>query len=72
MHFLTLKQAEALDSGGDPSAYVKAQLDFQTNHLQQWVSELAGRAGESVSEPFYRNWVELTVKFVNHDATASV
>ena len=71
MHFLTHKAAEALESGEDPSAYVKAQRDFQQNHLVNWVKGLAHCAENCALEPFYQGWVELTAAFVEHDAGTS-
>lgn len=69
MHFLTHKEAEALESGDDRSAYVQAQRDFRRNHLVHWVKELVHCAESCALEPFYQGWVELTATFVEHDAS---
>lgn len=67
MHFLTLKQAEALEAGADADAYIQAQRDVGTGHLKCWLPAQAVRASEVVTEAFYRQWSQLTADFISRE-----
>jgi DMSO reductase family type II enzyme chaperone len=43
LHFLAFREAEALQSGGDPGPFRRAQRDFAARHPGRWIPKLLPR-----------------------------
>jgi DMSO reductase family type II enzyme chaperone len=53
LHFLTFKEAAALEHGGDPGPYRRAETDFLVRHPARWLPAANAKAvAERASPPF--------------------
>ena len=70
LHFLTFKEAEALQAGTDPGPFRRAQRDFIARHPGRWVPQLASRLQKQDCPAYFRELVALLGAFLVHDAAA--
>jgi len=70
LHFLTFKEAEALEAGADPGPFRRAQRDFIARHPGRWVPTLASRLEAHEGPAFFRELARLLGAFLAHDAAA--
>jgi DMSO reductase family type II enzyme chaperone len=54
LHYLSFREAEALEGGTDAGAYQRAQRDFVERHPGSWIPELIRRLAEQDAHPFFR------------------
>ena len=64
MHFLTFKEAEARNDSKDFTPYLKAQEDFFTRHLNNWLPDFCESLIKVSPNPFYRKLGEITIEFL--------
>jgi DMSO reductase family type II enzyme chaperone len=53
LHYLTYREAEALQSGGDAGPYQRAQRDFVARHPGAWLPKLCVRLENEKAHPFF-------------------
>ncbi len=68
LHFLTFKEAQALEEGDEANldGYRRAQFDFLDHHPSRWLPTFAARAGQHAS-PIYIALVELTAGVIKEE-----
>ena len=54
LHYLSFREAEALQEGKDPGPYRRAQSDFVERHPGRWVPKLNARLEQQEPMPFFR------------------
>ena len=67
MHFLTFKEAEALQENRQRDSYQRAQRDFLDRHLGKWVPALRERLARFEPLPFFNELVALTDEFLGRE-----
>jgi DMSO reductase family type II enzyme chaperone len=67
MHFLTYKEAEAGQNGGDPESFRRAERDFLDRHLGKWVPVLRQKLVECQPLPFFGRLVAWTEDFLGRE-----
>lgn len=67
LHYLTFRQAEAGQRGGDVSSLLRAERDFLERHLCRWVPRLRERLVKQKPAPFFLALVEFAVAFFEAD-----
>jgi len=67
LHFLSFREAGALESGEDPNPYRCAQRDFISRHPGKWVPDLRSRLESQDPMPFFRELVARLGDFLIHD-----
>jgi DMSO reductase family type II enzyme chaperone len=72
LHFLAFREAEALQSGSDPSPFQRAQRDFAARHPGRWIPKLRERLEGQEPMPFFRELVSQLDRFLAHDRTRLV
>ena len=77
LHYLTFKELLAMQSGADPSSYLRAERDFLERHPLTWMGKVAERLGQIYDRlpedacreaiVFYRQLVKLTCRFLGEE-----
>jgi len=67
MHFLSFKEAQALNHNLDRQPYVRAQKDFLNRHLAKWVPKLWLRLKQVGGLEFFEKLVLMLKEFVEAD-----
>jgi DMSO reductase family type II enzyme chaperone len=67
LHYLTFREAEAHDRGGDAASLLRAERDFLERHLCRWVPQLAARLAKQEACPFFPALVRLAAAFFDAD-----
>ena len=67
LHYLTFREAELRQRGGDVSSLLRAQRDFLERHLCRWVPRLRDRLGKQNPAAFFKALVEFAVAFFEAD-----
>lgn len=67
MHYLSFKEAEALQQDRPHDSYRRAQKDFLDRHLGKWLPVLRGKLADFQPLPFFDELVTLTDEFVRRD-----
>ena len=67
MHYLTHKEAEAHQNGGDQESFRRAQKDFLDRHLGKWVPVLHQKLAECQPLPFFGGLVAWTEDFLGRE-----
>jgi len=67
LHYLTFREAEAHETGTDPSSLLRAERDFLARHLCRWVPRLRDRLGKQNAAPFFTALVDLAFAFFEAD-----
>jgi DMSO reductase family type II enzyme chaperone len=67
MHYLTYKEAEAGQNGGDQESFQRAQRDFLDRHLGKWVPLLRQKLIECQPLPFFGGLVAWTEDFLGRE-----
>jgi DMSO reductase family type II enzyme chaperone len=67
LHYLTFRQAEVEESGGDPSSLLRAERDFLARHLCRWVPKLQERLAKQSAAPFFTALVAFALAFFEAD-----
>jgi len=67
MHYLTYKEAEACQNGGDQESYQRAQKDFLDRHLGKWVPALHQKLAKCQPLPFFADLVAWTEDFLGRE-----
>lgn len=70
MQFLAAKQAHAMSEGGDPVPYLRAQRDFLSRHLADWLPALEFELEAKLGQGFYCTVGRLMANFVALDTIA--
>ena len=72
LHFLAFREAETLQSGGDPGPFRRAQRDFTARHPGRWIPKLRERLEAQDPMPFFRELVSQLDRFLAHDQSQLV
>jgi DMSO reductase family type II enzyme chaperone len=67
LHYLTFREAEAHQHGGDPAPLLRAERDFLARHPCRWVPRLQARLAKQTTLPFFPALVQFAVAFFNAD-----
>ncbi len=67
MHYLTHREAEAQQNGGDQGSYQRAQKDFLDRHPGKWVPLLHQRLADCQPLPFFADLVAWTADFLGRE-----
>ena len=67
LHYLSFREAEALQKQADPGAFRRAQRDFIERHPGSWVPKLAGRLEQQQPMRFFTELVGRLQQFLAHD-----
>ncbi len=67
LHYLTFREAEARQQGGDPGSLLRAERDFLGRHLCKWVPKLQGRLAKQQTLPFFPALVRFAATFFAAD-----
>ena len=67
LHYLTFREAQAHQSGGDPLPLLRAERDFLARHLCRWVPRLKERLGKQATYPFFSALVQFAATFFDAD-----
>lgn len=67
MHYLTFKEAEALQHNRPQDSYQRAQRDFLDRHPGKWLPLLRQKLANSQPLPFFDQLVSLADEFVRRD-----
>jgi len=67
LHYLTFREAQALQEGLDPSPLLRAERDFLARHLRKWVPRLQARLAKQETLAFFPAWVEFAGGFFDSD-----
>lgn len=68
LHFLSFREAEALQAGTDPDQYRRAQRDFLSRNPGKWVPQLKERLEKQNAPPFYRALFDGLASFLGAEA----
>lgn len=66
LHYLSFREAEALQRGEDAGPFLRAQRDFIDRHPGRWVPKLDERLEQQHPMPFFRELVRGLVRFLEH------
>jgi len=69
LHYLTYREAEALQSGEDAGPYQRAQRDFVARHPGAWVPKLCQRLEKERAEPFFQALFGCLADLLAHEST---
>ncbi|MBI3786219.1 MAG: molecular chaperone TorD family protein [Deltaproteobacteria bacterium] len=67
LHYLTFREAEVCQHGGDTSSLLRAERDFLTRHPCKWVPKLQARLVKQNAEPFFSALVSFAADFFERD-----
>jgi putative dimethyl sulfoxide reductase chaperone len=67
LHYLTFREAEALQGGLDPASLLRAERDFLQRHLCRWVPRLLDKLAKQNALPFFPALVRFAVAFFAAD-----
>lgn len=67
LHFLTFREAQALEQGGDASPLRRAQRDFVARHPGRWLPRLRERLKQQNSMAFYDELFAALGRFLEHE-----
>jgi putative dimethyl sulfoxide reductase chaperone len=67
LHYLTFRETEVLQGGGDPSSLRRAQRDFLARHLCKWVPKLQVKLARQETNPFFPALVRFAARFFAAD-----
>jgi putative dimethyl sulfoxide reductase chaperone len=67
LHYLTFREAEALQQEADPSSLRRAQRDFLARHLCKWVPKMAAKLARQETNPFFPALVRFAAGFFAAD-----
>jgi DMSO reductase family type II enzyme chaperone len=67
LHFLSFREAQAIEQGEDPGPYRRAQRDFIERHPGSWVPALEAKLAKNDPMPFFRELVRQTERYLSHD-----
>lgn len=72
LHYLTFREVEARQEGGDVPSLLRAERDFLARHLCAWVPKMQARLAKQTTGSFYPALVEFAVRvFVADQAYAA-
>lgn len=54
LHYLSYREAEALEQGTDAGPYQRAQRDFVERQPGRWMPDLVGKLAQNDAHPFFR------------------
>ncbi len=67
LHYLTFREAEAVENGVDASPLLRAERDFLARHLCRWVPRLDARLAKQDTLPFFPALVRFASTFFQRD-----
>lgn len=67
LHYLTFREAEVREAGGDVSSLLRAERDFLARHLCRWVPRLRERLAKQNAAPFFTALVAFALAFFEAD-----
>jgi DMSO reductase family type II enzyme chaperone len=67
LHYLTFRQADVEESGGDTSSLLRAERDFLGRHLCKWVPRLRERLEKQRAAAFFTALVSFAAAFLEAD-----
>jgi DMSO reductase family type II enzyme chaperone len=67
LHYLTFKEAAALERGVDPGSYRRAERDFLTRHPSRWLPAMRAKAAEARAQASFRALIGAADEFVRAD-----
>lgn len=69
LHFLTFREAQALEAGTDPGSWQRAERDFVARHPGRWVPQLRERVEKAEPMPFFRELVARLASFLEAETS---
>ena len=67
VHYLTFREAEVRQHGGDPNSLLRAERDFLARHLCKWVPRLQAKLAKQTAAPFFPALVRFAATFFERD-----
>jgi DMSO reductase family type II enzyme chaperone len=67
LHYLSFREAEALQSGGDAGAFRRAQRDFVDRHPGRWIPKLCQRLEQHEPMRFFAELMRQLGRFLEHE-----
>ncbi len=67
LHYLTFREAETREQGGDPSSLLRAEQDFLERHPARWVPRLRERLEKQNGCRFFESLATFAVDFFEAD-----
>jgi DMSO reductase family type II enzyme chaperone len=67
MHFLTIKELQAIENGFESLAYTKCKRDFLERHLLKWIPDFVSKANKNIKSTFHKSLAEITKKLIELD-----
>jgi DMSO reductase family type II enzyme chaperone len=68
LHFLAFREAQALQSDGDPGAFQRAARDFVARHPGRWVPKLLPKLKRAKPPRYYEELFAILARFLEYDA----
>jgi DMSO reductase family type II enzyme chaperone len=68
LHYLTYREAEVLQAGGDPGPWRRAQRDFVARHPGRWVPKLRARLEAQTPMRFFQELVRCLEDFLESES----
>ncbi len=67
LHYLTYRETELRQQGGDPGSLLRAERDFLARHLCKWIPRLQARLAKQSAGPFFPALVHFAAEFFKAD-----
>jgi len=67
LHYLTFREAEQGQNGGDVASLLRAERDFLERHLCRWVPRMRVRLAKQKPAPFFAALVDFAIAFFEAD-----
>ena len=67
LHYLTFRETELRQQGGDPSSLLRAERDFLARHPCKWLPRLQSRLAKQECHPFFPALVRFAIAFFDAD-----
>lgn len=67
LHYLTFREVEARQTGGDTGSLLRAERDFLARHLCKWTPKLQARLSKQTTNSFFPALIRFAVTFFATD-----
>lgn len=67
LHYLTFREAQVCQDGGNPGSLRRAEHDFLARHLCKWVPQLHARVEKQTTHPFFPALTGFAAQFLDRD-----
>ena len=68
LHYLTFREAEALQTEGDADVFRRAQRDFVARHPGRWIPKLCKRLAQQEAMRFFGELMRQLERFLEHES----